>query len=495
MAPRTPMAPFLALALVFVVGASGQASERLRITNGCAREPIWIAHMAANTIGPDAQNVEIPPLATRSFATSDGLTATRYWPKMGCSAEGSKCALGGSGGPGEACVKKTGKHRYRDCAPPVDTKFEATFGISGLPCDPSKGQMKGCDYADMSLVDGWTLPFKLIIKGECTGGYGTGPPPVIDCSRLSFEACPKAEHLPSAGMTANLQATNPKIGKLAGCYSPCQRLVSKQWNNTYQKPQDAGAAPYCCPTPPESPEACRSGPMKDTAFLKAVHERCPGVYGYAYDDGMGLLRCESSSVYELTFYCPDTHFGVSTTGLTTSTRPATTTPTTSTTPATSTTPTTSTTPSTSTRTTTPKSTSTSPITSISTSATTTTTTTSTDAWWKVTFVRALLQGDPDADREKLGHDHSSRGKPSNLAILQLQYLGVVLAFATGCLVVIGLSSHIGRSAAPAAQGTSALARPLQPRPMVTTAANYSAMEGGLSGGLEGHYVQSDAAEE
>lgn len=27
---------------------------------------------------------------------------------------------------------------------------------------------KGCDYVDISLVDGWTLPVKLDIKGDCS---------------------------------------------------------------------------------------------------------------------------------------------------------------------------------------------------------------------------------------------------------------------------------------------------------------------------------------
>jgi len=31
---------------------------------------------------------------------------------------------------------------------------------------------------------------------------------------------------------------------------------------------------------------------------------CPGVYGYSYDDGMGLLKCTSDTHYEVTFFCP-----------------------------------------------------------------------------------------------------------------------------------------------------------------------------------------------
>mmetsp|Transcript_128254 Transcript_128254/g.285793 ORF Transcript_128254/g.285793 Transcript_128254/m.285793 type:complete len:598 (+) Transcript_128254:76-1869(+) len=291
MAPRTPMAPFLALALVFVVGASGQASERLRITNGCAREPIWIAHMAANTIGPDAQNVEIPPLATRSFATSDGLTATRYWPKMGCDALGSHCRIGESGGPGQVCNQTIG------CAPPVDTKFEASFGQNGV------------DWVDVSLVDGWTLPFKFEMSNNCSAGDGDREVSnVVDCSELSFDSCPTAEDVGNASSSLlDLRAAQPGSDAVVGCYSPCSKLTLNQWGNQDAlglSPFDEVVTPYCCPTPPESPGACRSGPVGDTAFVQAVHKSCPGVYGYAYDDGMGLLLCPDDTLYEMTFYCP-----------------------------------------------------------------------------------------------------------------------------------------------------------------------------------------------
>ena len=39
------------------------------------------------------------------------------------------CKLGGSGGPQQLCDEV-------GCAPPVDTKFEATFGDNGLQCNP-----------------------------------------------------------------------------------------------------------------------------------------------------------------------------------------------------------------------------------------------------------------------------------------------------------------------------------------------------------------------
>merc|ERR1719401_206491 len=44
-----------------VTPAKKQAT-RLRITNGCEEEPIWVAHEAGAGVGPDPQNVRLKPL-------------------------------------------------------------------------------------------------------------------------------------------------------------------------------------------------------------------------------------------------------------------------------------------------------------------------------------------------------------------------------------------------------------------------------------------------
>merc|ERR1719221_179720 len=146
--------------------------------------------------------------------------------------------------------------------------------------------MDGCDYIDASLVDGFTLPFKLEIVRNGGSGCDKEEVHTIDCRGLSFSLCPSAEVLTAAGMTVDLRAVSPKTGRVSGCYAPCQKLVDSKWNNSLAQgrhQQDPEVAPYCCPTPPESPEECRAGPIEQTQFLKTVHEACPGVYGYAYD--------------------------------------------------------------------------------------------------------------------------------------------------------------------------------------------------------------------
>eukprot|EP00442_Polarella_glacialis_P046827 CAMPEP_0115096610 /NCGR_PEP_ID=MMETSP0227-20121206/29838_1 /TAXON_ID=89957 /ORGANISM="Polarella glacialis, Strain CCMP 1383" /LENGTH=365 /DNA_ID=CAMNT_0002490401 /DNA_START=116 /DNA_END=1213 /DNA_ORIENTATION=- len=291
---------------------SEDVPRRLKIVNGCNDSSLWIAHEAGAKVGPGGQDLKIEPGGVLLFPTPNGLSATRYWAKMGCDEHGSNCQLGDSGGPGEACIKNpvTGDIDYSRCAPPVDTKFEATFGQHGLPCNPkAEGgkEMKGCDYIDLSLVDGYTLPVKLDIDGDCKGSKEESVD-MVDCSKLNLTECPTAELLSAAGITVDLQVVNPISGQVVGCYSPCMRLLDTKWSNKdlvhSRTAEESSVAPYCCPTPPESPESCRAGPIKDTKFLEAVHSKCPGVYGYAYDDGIGLMRCSAATTYTLTFYCP-----------------------------------------------------------------------------------------------------------------------------------------------------------------------------------------------
>jgi len=261
-------------------GVPFKKNRRLRIVNGCEKAPIWIAHGSNGWAGPENQRLD--PMKFYDFPTEVGLTAARYWPKMGCNHEGMNCKLGESGGLGEPCV---------NCAPPVDTKFEATFN-------------PGADFIDISLVDGWTLPFKLKFFGSCSAAAGK-PVKEIDCSGLDLGHCPRDEVL--SGHSYDLRAINPRTKEVAGCFSPCLRLIDQSWNKALGRPHspaDWAAKPYCCPTPPETPQQCRQGPVKNTKFVKTLHHFCPGVYGYSYDDAIGLLECSPKTHYELTFFCP-----------------------------------------------------------------------------------------------------------------------------------------------------------------------------------------------
>mmetsp|Transcript_7917 Transcript_7917/g.18367 ORF Transcript_7917/g.18367 Transcript_7917/m.18367 type:complete len:533 (-) Transcript_7917:68-1666(-) len=286
---------------------SGQ--KRLRIKNVCSEEAVWIAHMAGVGTGPDPPNVKIEPHTSYDFSTPDNLASTRYWPKFRCEEDGNECLIGDSGGPKQRC-------RPEGCSPPVDTKFEATFGIAGRSCDPLRGQGEGCDWVDISLVDGYTAPFNFEIHGKCYNAAGqlmNSSQKKLDCSKLSIDDCPQAEIFRKSGangtanVTRGLAVQHPDHPQTAGCYSPCSKLTLKQWATAGLESEDIDIMEYCCPTPPVSPSQCRAGTVKSSRYVAAVHEMCPGVYGYSYDDGMGLITCEATATYTLDVGCPRQH--------------------------------------------------------------------------------------------------------------------------------------------------------------------------------------------
>merc|ERR1711963_1033875 len=118
---------------------------------------------------------------------------------------------------------------YSKCAPPIDSKFEATFA------SPEEGRDK--DIVDMSLVDGYTFPFKLETSGECI--RLAVPFQQMDCSGLSLQACPSAQMIAGVG-AVDLRATNPATKKVSGCYSTCTKLTDDKWGAPIGDP-----APYC----------------------------------------------------------------------------------------------------------------------------------------------------------------------------------------------------------------------------------------------------------
>lgn len=289
------------------VGAQGNGSNnnngplptRLQVRNQCSH-PIWVAH-SANV--PDAQNVKLYPGQARDYAIPDGgLNAVRVWPKVGCDDSGHNCKIGDSEAPCPA----------GGCQPPVDSKFEASFAPKGAQAQT---------WYNLSQVDGYTLPFKVVPRGV---GAGQGSCVVSDCSNLSLDACPGDENMSGGGKYPGYAHEDLRIwdgqGHIIGCLSPC-----KKWN--YPGPwglgQPENADPglhLCCPTPIDpasgqctaangcmTPEACSNGAdpvsVVHTQYVAKMHAMCPTAYSYSYDDAAGLHACPSETGFEVTF-CP-----------------------------------------------------------------------------------------------------------------------------------------------------------------------------------------------
>jgi hypothetical protein len=203
---------------------------------------------------------------------------------VGCDASGHNCAIGDTGEGGGAPCAPTG------CHPPIDSKFEVSFAPLSSPA---------ATFYNLSLVDGFTLPFSVTPLGDGAGASSCTP---SDCSSLSLSACPADLQIPF------------------GCLSPC-----KAWH--YPPPYGLGnpesedpGLHLCCPTPidPNSgactpsngcmtPDACRdaSDPLSvvHTDYVALIHDRCPTAYAYSYDDAAGLHACPATTAFTVVF-CP-----------------------------------------------------------------------------------------------------------------------------------------------------------------------------------------------
>lgn len=289
------------------------SAQRLTIHNACDIEPLWLAVQApGDRVGPDGTNIKLLPGSSKVITTTG--SGLRYWPKYGCGEDGQDCRVGQSGGTGQACFPDIG------CAPAIDTKFEASWNAGGE------------DYVDMSMVDGFTVPFKLQVRGTCFNqNRDSIQDQLVDCSSLDVSECPAAELIAGVG-SVDLRMKRPGSSEALGCYSPCSILADIHWGNPYATHQhdDAVAGPYCCPTPPFSSEQCQAGPAGSSEWLRYVHASCTA-YAYAYDDTVGLLICAPSTTYEVSFYCPGARATATTTETSTTSETSTTTETTSTT--------------------------------------------------------------------------------------------------------------------------------------------------------------------
>jgi hypothetical protein len=191
---------------------AGQAPQsingsKLRIMNE-ANGPIYINYQAKEYLWP--QTLRIDPGKAVDYDVPAGRTVSsvRFWPKYDCDENGQNCTFGESGGPDLPCPAK-------GCSPPIDSKFEATFGASDGTVD----------WYNASQVDGWTLPYHMKFTCGDDADPNSGD---LNCSGLKQNVCP-TQNIEGAGNVA-LTATNPVKGdKYAGCYSPCALLTYNNW--------------------------------------------------------------------------------------------------------------------------------------------------------------------------------------------------------------------------------------------------------------------------
>ena len=288
------------------------AQNHLRIVNKCAT-PVWIQQ---NGLPDQKAVIEIAAGKAHDYVIAPkGVPSTRFWPKLNCDKDGNNCAVGQSSNP---CPTDGG------CAPPVDSKLEATWGCLTDPAscakNPSNGQpLDNNTWFNASLVDGFTVPFDVTVESADTS---TGCQSPATCPVINYgNACPTSVDLSTDGAfpeyaKQNLQVIGPSKA-VTGCFSACGKMTFSKFYGGHQlSPNDPRAAYYCCvavngtnPIPggnPATSAGCNAGPAPKTAYVSYVHKACDSsVYGFAYDDAKGLRVCGGQTSLTFTL-CPAT---------------------------------------------------------------------------------------------------------------------------------------------------------------------------------------------
>lgn len=183
-------------------GVSFNSTKRFRVTNKCS-EPIWIQQAgSAEEVLPGEEAIQmIEPGYSHTYSIPNkGLPSTRFLPKTGCDSTGNNCDI-----QSMPPCPETG------CDLPIDTKFEASWGCqywTGKETDKQVCALTGQgnpstyqDWWDGSAVDGWTLPFTVLVDdanhGLAPGSVGTPDicGPVVCANLIAANICPTDEYL------------------------------------------------------------------------------------------------------------------------------------------------------------------------------------------------------------------------------------------------------------------------------------------------------------
>nr|AAQ54610.1 Gly d Jun a 3-like protein [Glycyphagus domesticus] len=182
---------------------------------------------------------------TKTFTVPDHW-AGRFWGRTGCDASGH-CQTGDCGNK-IACNGAGG-------VPPVSLA-EITFDGDG-----------GQDFYDVSLVDGYNLPMKML---PIAGTFRRVTNSHYDCNE--------------AGCHSDLNAHCPNElairsgNKVIACKSACLAFNTDE---------------YCCRGAHNRPETCKSSQWK-VNYPAMFKKSCPEAYSYAYDDHSSTFTCHGN---------------------------------------------------------------------------------------------------------------------------------------------------------------------------------------------------------
>jgi hypothetical protein len=241
---------------LLVLTASAAAQRQFTIKNNCS-ETVWVAGAGTPTpvFNGSSGGLEMAPGTSVTTSVPVPWVAGRFWGRRNCTFDSSghgSCATG-------------------DCGQLQCTHSGA--GTTSLAEFTLTGSTTGSDNYDISLVDAFDFPISIQLD-DPSPSHCVNSACQVDLRNF----CP-----------ADQQNTD-SAGNVVGCKSLCGKF---------------GTPNYCCGGPYGVPGSCNNVSWNLNFRGTEIKNRCPSVYGYAYDDASSDFNCHPPAApgYIITF-CP-----------------------------------------------------------------------------------------------------------------------------------------------------------------------------------------------
>ena len=245
----------VALGLLLSLPAAAQ-TRQFTIKNNCS-ETVWLAGAGTPTpvFNRSSGGLEMAPGTSVTTTVPVPWVAGRFWGRRNCTFDSS--------GKGSCATGDCGQLQCTHSGAGTTTLAEFTL----------TGSATGSDNYDISLVDAFDFPVSIQLDD------------------------PSPAHCVNSACQADLRNFCPSdmqnkdaAGNVVGCKSLCGKF---------------GTPNYCCGGPYGVPGSCNNVAWNLNFRGTEVKNRCPSVYGYAYDDASSDFNCHPPGQpgYIITF-CP-----------------------------------------------------------------------------------------------------------------------------------------------------------------------------------------------
>ena len=241
--------------LLLSLSAAAQ-TRQFTVKNNCS-ETVWVAGAGSPTpvFNGSSGGLEMAPGSSVTTTVPVPWVAGRFWGRRNCTFD--------STGKGSCATGDCGQLQCTHSGAGTTTLAEFTL----------TGSTTGSDNYDISLVDAFDFPISIQLDD------------------------PSPSHCVNSACQADLRSVCPadmqnkdSAGNVVGCKSLCGKFSTPN---------------YCCGGPYGVPGSCNNVAWNLNFRGTVVKNRCPSVYGYAYDDASSDFNCHLPAApgYIITF-CP-----------------------------------------------------------------------------------------------------------------------------------------------------------------------------------------------